>query len=160
MAIRINRSPFHLSVDFEQIDVTVGHPTYSESWRAVDSNGHEHYYARGFPTLREVIDEQHWCDGTEGYALHEPHLVVDAVHFECLICDEVVSPGMDPAFTPKSIAGSRSGRLNGPRSDGLYVTAVLTEQEIDEMAADPSDETMLRVLDAVPIERLVSIRQI
>lgn len=147
---------FTLSVDREMIDTTSGMPTWRESWRATDVNGHEHYYKHGFPTLRHVVDEKHWCDGNEGISPHDPHMHVDRSHFECLLCDVVVEPATDPPFTPKSIPGAWSATLAGPRSDGVLVEAWLLEDEWWQLAESWSDDAALRVLDAVPDDRLIS----
>lgn len=97
---------FRVKTDY--IDVTSDRPTVDPNWRHTDSNGHEHYYDNGYPTLDYIIDERHWCDGREGLYNHDPHWAVDEDHFECLTCREMVKPGTLPAFTPQSIPGTRS----------------------------------------------------
>jgi hypothetical protein len=159
--MRISSSPWTVPVDVNEIDVTSRSATWRESWKATDSNGHEHAYDRSgwppFPTLNEIIDESHWCDGDEGFARHDPHEHVDASHFECKICGELVEPGTDPPFTPKSVAGTKRCTVEGPRSDGTVIVASLTEDEFDRIVAAGDDwDAVQAVVDAVPDDRIWS----
>jgi hypothetical protein len=146
------------------IDVTSDRPSYDTRWRATDSNGHEHRYDHGFPTLSYVVDERHWCDGTEGFMLHEPHWAVDADHYECELCGAVVEPGLLPAGYPQYIDGMKNVSLKGRRSDGIEVDVALYEAEFDTLAsaAASDDETamdraVLAMLDEMPSERWASV---
>lgn len=154
----VGSSPWKVTLEREMIDVTMGwHSTPNEFWRATDSNGHEHRYDKGYPTLRVVVDRSHWCDGHEGMYNHDPHEEVDESHYECLLCGEVVEPAMDPPGTPKSIPGRISGRIEGPRSDGRVISAWLNDDEIAVVRANPEDPDVLSSLvDGVPEERITS----
>jgi len=142
-----------LEVEQEWIDVTPSGPTPNERWRTTDSNGHEHYYDHGYPTLDEVIDAQHWCNGTEGFALHDPHMQIDEWHYECKLCREVIEPDYDPPFTPKYIPGLRTATLTGVRSDGAEIVVDVRE---DELAGLHDDAAAQAFLDAAPMERIHS----
>jgi hypothetical protein len=161
MAARLRVSSYDVEVDQEYIDVTSERPSPNERWRHTDSNGHEHRYDHGYPTLEFVVDAEHWCDGTEGFALHDPHMHVDEGHYECQECRERIEPKMDPPYTPKSIPGLRSAYITGPRSDGLRVRVVLTGDELTQIADAQSfapgqvDDVCLRIVDAAPDERIL-----
>lgn len=163
--IQMGVSPWTVSVDRQMVEVTTSGPSWRESWKATDSNGHEHRYDRSggwppFPTLNEIIDEWHWCDGDEGYEHHDPHEQVDESHFECKICGDVVAPAMDPGGTPKSIAGPWSARIEGPRSDGAVISGSLTDIEFEAIKAAPDDLTAIQALvDAIPDDRIHTLRQ-
>lgn len=144
-----------LSAEVDYIDVTSSHPSPREGWRMTDSNGHEHRYTRtGFPTLRFVVDASHWCDGTEGFAWHDPHEIEDEWHYECAQCGEVIEPATDPPFTPKSVPGTVRHTLEGFRSDGSRVTMWLDSDEAERIRATPDDATALAILDGAPDERI------
>lgn len=144
-----------LSAEVDYIDVTSSYPSWRESWRMTDSNGHEHRYAPGFPTLYEVVDASHWCDGTEGFALHDPHEHEDESHYECAQCGEVIEPDTESPIFAKSIPGAVSHTLEGFRSDGWRVTMRLDPDEAERIRATPDDATALAILDAAPVERIV-----
>jgi hypothetical protein len=152
-------SRVHVSMSRDMIDVTCGIPTASETWRYTDTNGHEHYYEHGYPTLDFIIDEQHWCNGDEGYASHDPHMAIDAAHYECKLCKVTVEPGVDPAFTPKYTPGMTTCTISGVRDDGLRIEAHLTQEEGAQFVAHPTEETAVRLLNAIPLNRCTSIRQ-
>lgn len=76
MAIFYRRT-WSVEADPNWIDTTAGIPTADPRWRGTDSNGHEHHYDHGYPTLDYVIDAEHWCMGDEGIAPHDPHMAVD-----------------------------------------------------------------------------------
>lgn len=141
----------------EYIDITSSHPTPNEHWAFTDANGHEHLYDHGYPTLEMVVDAEHWCNGDEGWARHDPHMHVDEAHYECRQCREVIKPAMDPGGTRKSVPGSVTATLEGPRSDGYVVVAHLMDAEVERYSAATTDETALAILDAVPNERLSSL---
>lgn len=145
------------SIDMRQdwIDVTSGLPTANEDWRGTDVNGHEHYY--GYPTLDEVDDASHWCNGDEGIAHHDPHMHVDESHYECKVCRAVVEPAVDPPFTPKQIPGMATLTLTGLRSDGVEIVASLIQAELLTIQADRT--TAQGIIDAIPDERIHQRRQ-
>lgn len=154
----ISNWPWTVTLNREMIDVTLGrHSSPNECWRATDSQGHEHRWENGYPTLRRVVDESHWCDGHEGMYNHDPHEQVDESHYECLLCGEVVKPAMDPPGTPKFIPGAVTGTIEGPRSNGLVIRAWLTADEIDAIRSDPENaDAMQALVDAIPDERISS----
>lgn len=155
---RLAYSPYTVEVNVDWLDVTSSLPTPNERWVYVDQSGHEHRYANGYPTLTVVVDAEHWCDGTEGFELHEPHMVVDESHYECSICDEVIEPQMDPPGTPKSIRGLTSATIEGPRSDGTIVLAALDPDEVEAFKANGQSLAWVQSLvDNIPAERVLSI---
>lgn len=157
------RSGWTLDIQQNWIDTTSERPTIDPKWRATDNNGHEHFYeGHAYPTLDYIIDAEHWCDGTEGIALHDPHMAVDESHYECLICREVVKPGSIPGGTPSSIPGSVSGTLRGLNSAGVTVTLSLIEEEATAIqTADEAnrDAVVLRLLDEAPERRIISMER-
>ena len=159
MPIFSNRS-YEVTLERDWIDVTSEFPSYNESWTFTDAAGHEHRYERGFPTLRHVIDAEHWCNGNEGWMHHDPHMHVDAAHFECVQCGETISPAMDPPFTPKKIPGLLSGQVSGMRSDGVKITAILSGDEFELFTGGelPADSVVRDLLDRMPEER-ITLRQ-
>ena len=148
-------SSWELNVDLNLIDVTSQFPSANEQWTFTDAQGHEHRYEYGYPTLDVVVDAEHWCDGTEGTAPHDPHMAVDESHYECKLCREVIVPAMDPPYTPKSIPGQMSATLRGMTSDGREVTMWLEPLEVD-IIQQGDDETAQRYLDGAPRSRILS----
>lgn len=120
-----------VEVTQNRIDTTCGIPTLNPRWTFTDAAGHDHRYDHGYPTLDYIIDASHWCDGYEGYEPHDPHEHVDESHYECLICREVIEPGILPAFTPQSVPGTVDMTLKGPLADGSRVTAMVYEGQED-----------------------------
>lgn len=156
MASTITTGAWSLTLERDVIDMTSGLPSWNEQWRFTDRNGHEHHYDRGFPTLREVIDEQHWCDGTEGFARHDPHWHVDRSHHECLECGVTVEPRVDPPYTPKSMPGMTTATLEGPLSDGRHARATLLPDEVEQLrlAGDDFDRVAAELVACLPAERV------
>lgn len=103
--LTVNGYPARFDVSSKPVEVTSDRDSVDPNWRYTDDQGHAHYYDGGYPTLDHIIDASHWCDGTEGLYNHDPHLAVDADHYECLICRQTVAPGVIPAGTPQFIAG-------------------------------------------------------
>lgn len=147
---------WQLDVTQNWIDVTSDRPSPNERWTFTDSNGHFHRYNHGYPTLEPVVDESHWCDGHEGPWNHDPHEAIDASHYECTNCREVVEPAFDPPFTPKQILGSVDATLEGFRSDGAKVRVWVTEDEVRSLGRDTTDAVVTALLDAMPEERIIS----
>ncbi len=121
-------------LDVEQtfITVTTSHSEADPDWRFTDRAGHEHRHSGAptdyYPTLRYVVDGQHWCDGiSEGSDLHDPHLHVDASHYECQLCGEHIEPGRREP-TPRSIPAQRSITLTGPLGDETVVCAPISRE--------------------------------
>jgi hypothetical protein len=144
---------WQMTVDIDQVDVTSPFPSPHHHWRFTDAEGHEHRWDHGYPTLTRVVDAEHWCDGNEGIARHDPHMATDEAHYECAICGEVIEPEMDPPYTPKTIPGHITYTLTGHRSNGAKVTAWLTEDEAAAVTPDATDDTIAALLDAIPDER-------
>lgn len=154
MARFVKARGWTLDVDQEWIDTTAGVPTIDRQWRAADSNGHEHYYdgeRYEYPTLDYIIDAEHWCDGTEGIALHDPHMAVDESHYECKICRDTVTPGLHPPGHPTAIPGVTRATLTAVNSDGVTVTISATEDEVGQI-----DERVTEAGRASAARRIVS----
>ena len=130
------------------IEVTSERYTPNERWRYTDRQGHEHYYDHGYPTLDLVIDSEHWCDGSEGWAHHDPHMAVDESHHECKVCREVIEPKLDAPGTRKSIAGMTTVTVEV--SDGQREsTFVLSGDDLfDELRTAPGPSEAFAILDA------------
>ena len=149
------------TVTVEQMTETVSTsgPTLDTQWRATDPAGHAHYYDHGYPTLDYIVDASHECDGTEGFMHHDPHTHVDASHYECLICREVVEPGI---ASPGSwdVPTWRSAKLEGRRSDGLVVEILLTPTECRSLIEDAAttDTTALAIMDGAELARCLSVQ--
>lgn len=156
MATTFSGRTWTLEVRQEWIDVTSERSSPNEHWTFTDANGHEHRYDHGYPTLEFVIDESHWCDGSEGLYNHDPHEAVDVAHYECLICRELIVPKMDPPYTPKRIPGMRSATLTGLRSDGATVEAWLMDDDLERIRSS-SEEEVTALIDSLPDERIYSV---
>lgn len=156
---RFNLDRRNWSIDIRQdwIDVTSERETPNESWRFTDANGHEHHYEHGYPTLDLVIDESHWCDGTEGIYNHDPHEEIDAAHYECKQCGEVIKPEMDPPHRPKQIPGMRHVTITVKRHGANYVETLTIHPTGEEMAAieaaESPEDAIQAFVDAYPSDR-------
>lgn len=148
---------YHQPVEY----VTYGVPTGNERWRALDSNGHEHHWGHGYPTLNHVVDVEHWCDGDEGIAPHDPHMAVDESHYECKACGERVEPKMDPPNMAKPVLGQPWGELSGPTAAGAWVKLRLTDAELSSIIGAPGQagEAARAILGDPPMDR-VSVMQV
>lgn len=97
----------------EMVDVTSNLPKPDKNWRFTDTQGHEHAWSSDafYPTLRLVVDQTYWC-----LDCNDKH---DEDHFECVVCGEVVKPGMlPPSRWTEYEPGRRQAFLNGePISD-------------------------------------------
>ena len=131
---------------------------WDKSWRFVDAVGHEHFYEDGgFPTLREVIDRSHWCDGNEGICNHDPHLQIDNSHFVCGWCGETITPGKRPIGSVDLIeVGPPSAVLEGYLDEGTWIRVHLLETEATALinAGDLMDDTAHKLLELAPPERI------
>lgn len=154
----LNGRHWTLTVDQDRIDVTSGLPTANERWTYTDQQGHEHRYDHGYPTLTYVIDESHWCDGSEGIYNHDPHEAVDKSHYECSICRETIKPLTDPPYTPKSVAGLTTATMTGYRSDGTWIRYVLSGLEVERIRAEMTDEEAQAILDNADSARIIESR--
>ena len=141
MATQIRGRGFEVEVRREVIPIEMAWThTIDRDWRATDSNGHEHYYdGRQYPTLELIVDASHWCDGTEGLGLHDPHEAVDESHYECLQCRETVTPGLHPPGHVEYIAGPVDVELTA-MVDGLRTTVALTHEEAARFLTAGEDE--------------------
>lgn len=128
---RYNTTRWSVDITQDRIDTTCDIPTLDPRWTFTDAAGHDHHYDRGYPTLDYIIDASHWCDGHEGMYNHDPHEQADESHYECLICREVIEPGILPAFTPQSVPGVTTMTLAGPLDDGSRITAYVGEDQED-----------------------------
>lgn len=152
----------HWTLTFEERGewVAMGVTTADDKWRGTDSNGHEHYYERGYPTLDLIVDAEHWCDGREGLYSHDPHMAVDESHYECKLCREVVEPGTLPPHHQVYMPGTKSYTLSGVRSDGLTVEVWLMPEEaqsIGEAPEDQREQVVQALLDGLPEDRITSM---
>ena len=135
----IGSGAYSLNIERDVIEVTSERESLDVTWRYVDSQGHEHRYASGLPTLNHIVDERHWCDGTEGRGNHDPHWHIDESHYECTECGEVVAPGTVPPFTRQFIPGSITATLGGPSGPGERVEVWLTAEECQDMLSSGDD---------------------
>ncbi len=161
MARTTHKTPWSVETNTEWIDATSGYESPDESWRFTDANGHDHHYESGYPTLDFVVDEQHWCDGSEGLFNHDGHMAIDKAHYECKECGVVVEPRMDPPFTPKKIRGMITVTVEGMRSDGATVAFRATEAEAAQMSGlfgdeEALDALMRELIEGLPMERFHS----
>ena len=141
--------------------VTMGVRTADEHWRATDSNGHDHYYKSGYPTLDLVIDESHWCDGREGLYSHDPHEAVDASHYECKTCRETMEPSTHGPGHQVYMAGPSDYRLSGLRSDGVRIDAFLLPDQVERIRSasrDQIDAIAQTLLDEMPDGQIRSMQ--
>jgi hypothetical protein len=157
MAQTVSGRNWTLTVNQEWIDVTSERESPDERWTFTDSQGHDHRYERGYPTLDLVVDESHWCDGREGIYNHDPHEQIDRSHYECEVCREVIEPAMHPPYHPNQIPGMRSATLTGYRSDGAQVEVWLQDDELDRVGRADSDSDITALIDSLPEERIYSV---
>lgn len=78
-----------LRIERDVIEVTTNAPRPDEAWHFTDTNGHEHYWRDGWPTLEWIVDESGWCQDCQDE--HEEG------HWACRRCGESVDPAMRPA---------------------------------------------------------------
>lgn len=77
-------STFRIEQDHEEFRTAA--PKTDKDWRTTDSNGHEHYWRDGWPTLEWVVTGSYWCE------MHaEEH---EEGEWRCRECGERVEPGM------------------------------------------------------------------
>lgn len=110
MTVTVDGDFGHLVIEREMIDVTSALPYPSETWRATDINGHEHYRENGeYPTLNYVIDsvETWFCADC-----NEEHTDTTG-HYECRLCGEIVEPGMTVDTHRRYAPGRTFATLNG-----------------------------------------------
>lgn len=154
MVTKVEGNGWTLDIEQKWINVTSGRSTPNERWTFADGQGHDHRYDNGYPTLDFVVDAEHWCDGTEGLASHDPHWAVDESHYECKRCREVIEPAMDPPGTPKFVSGMISATLTGIRSDGVEIQMMLEEQDLALIKSE-GDAGAKRLLDTASPGRIV-----
>lgn len=141
MKVTGSRWTLHREVDF--ITYETNHPDPDPNWRFTDAAGHQHQHEKTgerYPTLRYVIDGQHWCDGiSEGSDIHDPHMQVDVSHYECAQCHEHIRPGMRPPG-PRSMPGHQRLWLSTTRIDG----PIRNEIEVHPANGDDCEELVRR----------------
>lgn len=144
-------STFNLEIRQDMIDITMGHDTIDSAWSMTCQCG-KHITTR---SMVEVVDASHWCDGNEGFMHHDPHLHVDQSHYECPNCQAVVTPGIIPAFTPRSMPGMRYATLTAMTTDGVTFTAELRDDEFEQAKAMAKavDKDRQEWIDAFPCSR-------
>lgn len=154
----INQPSSDVTLDVRQDYTTVRSENWSvdPSWKFTDSNGHNHWYDRGYVTLTEVTDASHWCDGDEGWQRHDPHLHIDESHYECSQCGEVIEPRLLPPGIDQNIPGLKHATLTGTRTDGVWVSMWLKDEAEMEACRDP--EQAQRTLDEAQPERIMEYR--
>lgn len=137
-----------LEVDREMIEISTGLPQPSKTWKATDSQGHEHAYADGpdhYPTLRPEYRE-FWCPDC-----HEEH---EESWLVCRICGEQVTPGTYVDTTPQYLPGRTSYLLNGEpitkeRAEELMADAARHRDDAARLTAVPTVGSRVRLGDDV-----------
>lgn len=102
MTSRISYPSFTLKYEREDIPVHTLSPSKipDEEWRYIDKAGHGHFWkGKKLPTLKEVVTGTTWV-GDE-YESHE----VELTEHRCLLCDEVIKPGMRSEYGPSHVPG-------------------------------------------------------
>jgi hypothetical protein len=141
MATRWSAPTWELETHTDVIETTMGW-TYAPdtNWRTTDANGHEHRYNHGYPTLDFVVDASHWCDGSEGWAHHDPHEAIDESHYECKTCRLTIEPSLIPPGVRTFMPGLTTCTLSGYRSDGAWLRVRVDESTARGIAS--SDESV------------------
>ena len=97
----------------DQIEVTSNLPYPDENWRFIDTQGHEHTYAKDgshYPTLTYVQDGIDYVDDGPGYVDEIPY-----GHYECATCGEHIKPGLTgPDSYRRFIPGHTSITVTSP----------------------------------------------
>jgi hypothetical protein len=150
---------FTLEVAQDYVEYRLDRDSLDPNWRGTCTNGHR-------VTLRTtnlVVDESHWCDGTEGWARHDPHEHVDRSHYECRKCGVTVEVGIVPAGFPVGVPGLKHTTLVGQRSDGTEISAWL-DGEMTSRAFALMDEgtyaEQVAFLDDLPMSFISSVRYV
>lgn len=149
-----------LDIELETELVTSDTYTADPNWKFTDAAGHEHYYSGGYPTLRLIVDKQHWCNGNEGISPHDSHWQVDESHMVCLRCKERIEPRQLPPGSVTSIVLGTRALLEGSRSDiaRCRVKLLLNESECQQIVhAVDRDATVQTLIDSLPHNRFHSI---
>lgn len=111
--------------------LTISGRSPDEQWTFTDAAGHDHAYPYS-ATMVVVVDRSHWCDGTEGHFLHDPHEQTDECHLVCGECGETIEPRTHP---PGRQVWEPEGRSTEATIDVDHgtVTLWLTEDESTEV---------------------------
>lgn len=144
------RGAYTVTIDRDMVNVTCEHDTLDGDWEDQCPNGHD----VSLRTALHVVDASHWCDGTEGFAHHDPHEHVDDSHWECAICHAHVHPRIIPGGTPRYIPGLISATISGVQSTGREIKANIPEAWAN-IAGDllrAELEVQLKFLDEIPEE--------
>jgi hypothetical protein len=155
MAKVSRRAPFALDVRQDYETVWMERDSLDSNWRGTCSNGHDVTYR----TAVYVVDASHWCDGTEGWMLHDPHEAADEWHHECPTCGVVVKVGIIPAGSPIYLPGMKHANVSGVQSSGVEIEAWLTEELTEQATAVlMSDDAAAQqaFLDSLPEAQIVS----
>lgn len=72
----------HTFQDMERVYSSFPEP--DPNWTTTDTQGHEHYYDRGYPTLEWVVAETYWCG-----MCRDQH---EEWEYRCRKCGEPVRP--------------------------------------------------------------------
>lgn len=109
-----------LVIEQAMIDISTNLPQPDQRWTATDSNGHEHYWRDGYPTLvGEPIGEPYHCGECE-----ENHQDTQLV---CSICREPVEPGTYVNPGRQFMPGMRQAYLNGEPITGERAEGLLAQ---------------------------------
>lgn len=135
-----------LEIDREMIEVSTALPQASKSWKATDSNGHEHAYVDGpdqYPTLRIEV-RVYWCE-----ECHEEHEESWRV---CRLCGETVRPGTFVDTAPQYLPGRTAYTLNGEpitkdRAEEILARAQRERDEAARITNRPAIGTRVRLGD-------------
>lgn len=152
------RHRIEFSVDQDWQTYWTDHPSPDESWTFTDAAGHVHRYDHGYPSLEWVVEERHWCNGTEGLYNHDGHWVDDVAHYECKVCREHVVPATHPPGRAFTVPGQRTSTAVGYRTDGSRITCSPNEEETEALVAllqAEDDDGVQRWLDQFPAERII-----
>lgn len=135
-----------LEVEREMIEVSTALPRPSKSWKATDSQGHEHAYVDApdiYPTLR-IETRAYWCEDC-----HEEHEESWRV---CRICGETVTPGTYVDTTPQYLPGRTAYTLNGElitkdRAEEILARARRKQDDAARITVRPAIGSRVRLND-------------
>lgn len=108
-----------LKVTQERIDISTNSPKSDRTWTFVDGAGHFHAWSDGeYPTLVRKYEHRD-CDGSCGGVCDGEGF--DVTVYTCMLCREVVVPGVVPGPHFKTMPGmfDWSALLEGDSTDDL-----------------------------------------
>ena len=114
---------FRVEQDYAEF-ATAG-PEADKDWRETDSNGHEHYWDSGWPTLEWVVTGVYWCE------MHnEEH---EEGEWRCRKCGEHVEPGMrHPGPRVMTVPSVRNYFIDDAPVDEATFKAAREQAELDK----------------------------